>query len=99
MFKTVKEMKEDSLRQGQEIIFKKAYLKENRTDILEMTEAVMGMKKSMAGLTTEWTQLQRNLVTQKMELGKQSRAQHWDIKKWKYKREAETQRIQREVPT
>lgn len=53
MFKTVKEMKEDSLRQGQEIIFKKAYLKENRTDILEMTEAVMGMKKSMAGLTTE----------------------------------------------
>lgn len=53
MFKTVKEMKGDSLRQGQEIIFKKADLKENHADILEMTEPVTGMKKSMAGLTTE----------------------------------------------
>ena len=53
MFKTVKEMKGDSLRQGQEIIFKKADLKENHADILEMTEQVTGMKKSMAGLTTQ----------------------------------------------
>lgn len=53
MFKTVKEMKEDSLRQGQEIIFKKADLKENRTDIPEMTKAVTGMKNSMTGSTTK----------------------------------------------
>ena len=38
MFKKVKEVKEDSLGQGQEIIFKKADLKENHTDTPEMTK-------------------------------------------------------------
>ena len=41
------------VRQEQEIIFKKADVKENQIDILEVTKAVMEIKTTVAGLTTE----------------------------------------------
>ena len=55
MFKIFKEIKEgtESVRQEQEIIFKKADVKENQIDILEVTKAVMEIKTTVAGLTTE----------------------------------------------